>query len=186
MAEFIYDVRAEVGYDFDSDAIEVVAYNRADNNLFVRFTSGGQYIYLNIAESTYNMLVESTSLGRFFREHIMNRANDRVEEEVLLTPSSEVFDLPSNAYTINVSNGFGDNVSGDSSSSFTSSTSPFVPSRWGVKWDFEGGSAVGPFEPEVTAWSEADAVEQVKKSLTVAFGDIHDMKILAVTHHFVD
>lgn len=71
--DFIYDDYAEESVDFYSDAIESIAYNRDEALLFVEFQSGGEYIYSDVAESTYNMFKDAPSLGTFYRQFISGK-----------------------------------------------------------------------------------------------------------------
>ena len=51
-----------------SDAIAQVEYEAATRTLFVRFTRGEWYAYLDVPRLTYHRLLAAESKGRFFQE----------------------------------------------------------------------------------------------------------------------
>lgn len=101
--QFIYDDYVESVIDFESDAIEALAYNRETEELFLEFQSGGEYIYKGVAESTYEMFKSADSLGTFYRNFISGKytsekvdvdevipRNDAEDEEITLARLPEV------------------------------------------------------------------------------------------------
>ncbi len=57
----------------DSDAIAQVEYDASTHSLFVRFTSGEWYAYLDVPPPTYQRLLAADSKGRFFQEAVRDR-----------------------------------------------------------------------------------------------------------------
>ncbi|WP_174299700.1 KTSC domain-containing protein [Caulobacter sp. S45] len=57
----------------DSDAIAQVEYEAAARTLFVRFTSGEWYAYLDVPPLTFQRLLAAESKGRFFQEDVRGR-----------------------------------------------------------------------------------------------------------------
>ncbi len=57
----------------DSDAIAHVEYEAAACTLFVRFTSGEWYAYLDVPRLTFQRLLAAKSKGRFFQMEIRER-----------------------------------------------------------------------------------------------------------------
>lgn len=83
--DFIFDDFAEDAVDFDSEAIEALAYNREEALLYVEFQSGGEYIYSDVAESTYNMFKDAPSVGTFYRQFISGKYTSERVQDVSLT-----------------------------------------------------------------------------------------------------
>jgi hypothetical protein len=57
----------------DSQAIAQVEYDDASRTLFIRFTGGGWYAYLDVAPELYSRLMQAPSLGRFFQQQVRGR-----------------------------------------------------------------------------------------------------------------
>jgi hypothetical protein len=56
-----------------SDAIAQIEYDEAVRTLFVRFTSGEWYAYLNVSALVYAAFVAAESHGRFFQDRVRDR-----------------------------------------------------------------------------------------------------------------
>jgi hypothetical protein len=54
----------------ESEALERVEYDAPARTLFVRFTSGEWYAYLDVGPQTYAELAAAPSKGRFFQEKV--------------------------------------------------------------------------------------------------------------------
>lgn len=166
MTDFVYDSLAERGEDFDSDAVNILAYNREDKELFIEFVSGGEYVYSDVEESTYNVFKDSSSLGRFYRNHISGKftntnrvvgdlvGRDEVEDNA--EPVTECVDTT-------IKNGDAEAVR---------------DRRYSVKWT----NGTLTFEPEYLALGENDAILQWNDALTSA--GITGAKIVSVTRYF--
>ena len=57
----------------DSDAIARAEYEPADRTLFLRFTSGEWYAYLDVPPLTFRRLLAADSKGAFFQSAIRDR-----------------------------------------------------------------------------------------------------------------
>ncbi len=57
----------------DSEAIAQAEYEDASRTLFVRFTSGEWYAYLEVPPLTFQRLLAAESKGRFFQEAVRDR-----------------------------------------------------------------------------------------------------------------
>ena len=57
----------------DSEAIAEVEYEATAHRLFVRFTSGEWYAYLDVPPLTYQRLLAAGSKGRFFQTELRDR-----------------------------------------------------------------------------------------------------------------
>ena len=56
-----------------SEAIACAEYDAPTRTLFVRFTSGEWYAYLDVAAEVYAQLTQAPSKGRFFRDAVRDR-----------------------------------------------------------------------------------------------------------------
>lgn len=54
----------------ESSAIREIDYDAANRTLFVRFTSGKRYAYLDVPEAVYEAFLAAESKGRFFADEI--------------------------------------------------------------------------------------------------------------------
>lgn len=57
----------------DSSTIAAVGYDRDTAVLEVEFTSGDVYEYFLVPHSVYDGLLEATSVGRHFSDHVRDR-----------------------------------------------------------------------------------------------------------------
>jgi hypothetical protein len=57
----------------ESEAIARVEYDASGRTLFVRFTSGEWYAYLDVGGDTYARLRDAPSKGRFFQDEVRDR-----------------------------------------------------------------------------------------------------------------
>ncbi len=57
----------------DSDAIAQVEYEASARTLFVRFTSGDWYAYLDVPPLAFRRLLAAESKGRFFQDDVRDR-----------------------------------------------------------------------------------------------------------------
>ena len=57
----------------DSDAIARVEYDAPSRTLFVRFTSGEWYGYLDVAPEVFTRMTAASSKGRFFQDEVRDR-----------------------------------------------------------------------------------------------------------------
>jgi hypothetical protein len=57
----------------ESRALDRVEYDAHSRTLFVRFTSGEWYAYLEVAPQTYARLAAARSKGRFFQDTVRDR-----------------------------------------------------------------------------------------------------------------
>lgn len=166
--KFIYDDSAVNDDDFDSEAIETLAYNDNTGELYVEFTSGNEYVYTNVNRSTYNLWKEADSIGRFYQRYISGKYPSNPgtwELEERLVPAQrpvQPIQIPA-------------------------TTSPVWParSRYSVKW--ESDSSVMGGNPEYQATDEADALRQFNeeiKRVSDFLGKPTQYKIVSVTHYF--
>jgi hypothetical protein len=168
MTDFFYDLIATNGVEFDSDAIANIAYNRENSELYVRFESGGTYVYSDVSESTYNLFATAPSLGHFYRNHISGEYTSH-KGDYYLEPT-ETFAKAE--------------VQSDTNASFKDlfqnpKTEVF---NFGVKFGIVGTMIVA--EPRFVANSEKDAVEQFAELAEKTLGADVEVNILAVTHYF--
>lgn len=183
MSEFVFDLIADNTNEFTSSAIELLAYNRENNELYIEFTSGGEYIYDGVFESTYNLFIQADSLGKFYRNNIQGVFTSRDATGawlILRETDEEPVDLkPEVRY-----------LTADSNVLFAGGPVAPEPSQFGVKYTVEHANfphPYGPFEPTFTALSEADTLLQFENSIKQMenlTGWILKTKILAVTHYF--
>jgi hypothetical protein len=152
---FTFDLAAEDGFDFDSSAIETVAYNREKKELFVSFASGGEYIYSDVEESTYLLFVQADSLGHFYQDYISGKFNSRKVYGALFERETES-DEP------------------------TDDSAP--EGRFSVEWKITDSIMGG--KPEFQAVDESDALIQFWGEIDRVLSDDVEVKVLAVTHHF--
>ena len=57
----------------DSEAIGRVEYEASARTLFVRFTSGDWYAYLDVAPGVFAQFEAAPSKGRFFQDEVRDR-----------------------------------------------------------------------------------------------------------------
>ena len=57
----------------DSGAIARVEYDAPSRTLFVRFTSGEWYSYLDVAPEVFTRMTTASSKGRYFRDEVRGR-----------------------------------------------------------------------------------------------------------------
>ena len=57
----------------ESGAIRRIRYDRERGKLFVRFSDGGEYLYVGVPEEVHRSLVEVPSRGHFFACEIRDR-----------------------------------------------------------------------------------------------------------------
>lgn len=189
MTDFIADIIVNNGAEFYSEAIDALAYNREDKQLLVEFASGGDYVYGGVEESTFNLLVEAPSVGRFYRNHIQGKytnlnlnITDIIEREPV---KDNVVAFPT-ADDVRADNGF--DVQPQKKWLTQNDEGPFrfddgtvlaiQPSTFGVKWT----NGTLTFEPTFQALSEADALAQFNAALAAT--GINEAKIVSVTHYF--
>ncbi len=55
-----------------SSVIKAIDYNSANRTLLVKFTSGKTYTYSGVPEQVVRGLVNASSAGRYFNDHIKN------------------------------------------------------------------------------------------------------------------
>ena len=64
----------------DSEAVDRIDYNAPSETLFVRFTGGEWYAYLNVPQDVAAAFLAAPSHGRFFQAHVRDRyAFQRIE-----------------------------------------------------------------------------------------------------------
>lgn len=158
MQDFFYDRVAFDGDEFRSDAIEAIAYNRGDKQLYVEFQSGGEYVYDDVNESTYNLFVMADSLGHFWRDHISGN----------YTSHKDIYFLEENE-------GYDEEVNDASAATVSLS-------KYGVKWSH----GVLILEAGYEATSEEEALRMFNADMVPALVALpnKEFKILAVTHYF--
>lgn len=54
----------------DSSTISHVGYDPATNELRIRFTRGGEYLYKGVSEEEHAALMGAESIGKHFQAHI--------------------------------------------------------------------------------------------------------------------
>jgi hypothetical protein len=59
--------------DVDSTAIRRIRYDEARRKLFVRFTSGAEYVYVGVPGEVCRSFAKAESKGRFFARKIRDR-----------------------------------------------------------------------------------------------------------------
>jgi lysyl-tRNA synthetase class 2 len=59
--------------DVDSRAISVIDYDDEKAKLFVRFTSGEEYVYVGVPGEVHRSFCDAESKGRFFLAEIRDR-----------------------------------------------------------------------------------------------------------------
>lgn len=199
MSDFEVDLYAEHGEDFDSSSIDIVGYDRATKTLYVEFHSSDDvYSYEGVEESTYNLLVSSPSVGKFYAHHIKEagypgakhtdgecivpREDDdpiQPEQKWLTTDGDESpFAAEGEQDALRIT------ADGMAIFGGTPNVSVIAPSRYVVQWTSEDFNGAGPFRPEFQAMSEADALAQFNAQVAATFGSNLNIKIQAVTHYF--
>lgn len=162
---FAYDLTARNTLDFDSSAVETIAYNRKAKQLFIEFISGGQYVYDGVEESTYELFKESESLGRFY-SNVFQTNFERVPTEppfYLIAPvldepvlEADVVDLKPEQKWLTPRD-IEDGLVLQSTNNLINDT--LVPeSRFEVVYDGIHGGATKEFSLVYNALSEADAL----------------------------
>ena len=63
--------------EVDSSAIFCVDYDRARRTLAVTFSSGREYVYLDVPEDAYRRFLAAPSPGQFFNLEIRDRYRSR-------------------------------------------------------------------------------------------------------------
>lgn len=58
---------------FDSSVIRYAGYYSGGKTLYIRFTSGKEYAYMNVDESVWHDFVDAESQGKFFNKYIRNK-----------------------------------------------------------------------------------------------------------------
>jgi hypothetical protein len=165
---FYADDIANNGINFNSEAIETLAYARTTKELFIEFVSGGKYVYEGVNESTYNLFKEADSLGGFYRTHIMGEfestsGNWEVVGRTTPTPEREV--VPERKPE--------------------PATAPSDKRKYGVRW-VAGDTSIGG-EPVYFANSEEEALKGFWMDVETFMGDAttdHPIKITAVVRYF--
>ena len=181
MTELLVDLRATDGYEFYSDNVEEVGYDRETQTLYVEFQSSPAiYSYVGVLESTYNLLVDADSVGGFINRHIKGRGfgGEKYDDGCMIKREPEVEDVSpqgdkhwlstdgdQSPFDVNEDNGFLD-------------TLVVGPSKYGVTWT----NGTLTMEPVFEAMSEADALAQFQAALT-ATGIAH-AEVRKVTHYF--
>lgn len=57
----------------DSEAIDDIRYDGRHGKLFVRFSSGGEYVYVGVPDDVHRQFLEADSKGRYFAYEIRDR-----------------------------------------------------------------------------------------------------------------
>ena len=57
----------------ESQAISQVEYDASTRTLFIRFSSGQWYAYLDVAPAAFAAMTLAPSKGRFFQDEVRNR-----------------------------------------------------------------------------------------------------------------
>lgn len=179
---FTYDLKATNGVDFDSSAVETLAFDRERDVVFVEFTSGGSYTYEGVAESTYAMWVDADSQGKFYYQFISG-TYDRAEDVSGLT--KRAVQAPADTSEPDLK----PDVKWATVPQAVQATQSVNPGRFSVKYTVEhDGTVGGPFEPEFHAVDEADALRQLNSGLSqletlLGWTDL-TVKIASVTRYF--
>ena len=89
--ELLVDLLATDGDEFDSENVYQVGYDRETQTLYVEFQSADTvYSYVGVYESTYNLLVNAPSVGRFVNTHIKGKGfGGEKYEDALITLRDE-------------------------------------------------------------------------------------------------
>lgn len=139
---------------FDSKAIDKAAYNENNEELYIKFVEGYQYIYVEVPVGVYTDFTEANSAGRFFRDYISGKYNSiRVYEYVTFVavyPPQRILESPT-----------------------------LISSNYGVKFHINDTGIIS--ESAVEATSEADALDIFHEAIGKVNLDV---KVLAVTHYF--
>jgi hypothetical protein len=65
-----------------TDSSNIEAFEYADQNLTIKFRSGGTYTYQSVDSDTYEKFVLSESKGKFFHSDIKNKFEYTQQEKV--------------------------------------------------------------------------------------------------------
>ena len=57
----------------ESSNIDKIGYNKIEQNLYISFLRSGLYIYINVPESEFNSLMQSSSKGKYFSINIKRK-----------------------------------------------------------------------------------------------------------------
>ena len=63
-----------------SSRIVKVGYDPNTQDLVIEFTRGGRYIYHNVEQMIYEMLLAAESIGKYFEQHINKNPNIKYEK----------------------------------------------------------------------------------------------------------
>lgn len=172
---FVYDLESVDGFEHHSDVIHAVFYNSETKELAVvaygagRATSRG-YVYSDVEESTYNVFVNSSSLGRFWSNNIQGNFTatrhddfEAEERDHNTEDTSVVSDVESD----------------------TTEPDDAAYSRFAVRWEYDNGHIGGA--PQYQAVNVEDAIRQFTQSIEAArslglLAKPH--KVTAVTQYF--
>lgn len=184
MTDFYADVIANNGAEFHSEAIDAIAYNRDDKIMLVEFASGGDYVYGDVEESTFNLFVGAPSVGRFYRNHISGKytnlgikVDDVIQNEDPKTDDNVVPLFPNTETPTGVVIG---ELDGEQLFVAPNEYNIIAPSLYTVRWEALDGRIGG--SPEFQALGEADALAQFNAALTAT--GITEARIVSVTHYF--
>ncbi len=62
---------AEIAWkEVESSNIEAIAYDATEEELYVRFNTGSEYVYSEVPEKIYNDFMDAGSKGRYFASSI--------------------------------------------------------------------------------------------------------------------
>ena len=56
-----------------SSNVEAVGYDANEEELYVRFSGGDTYVYLNVDQTLYEALCTAPSVGRYLNRHVKPR-----------------------------------------------------------------------------------------------------------------
>lgn len=189
---------------FESTAIDKAAYNNADEELYLEFTSGGKYVFTNVPRSIFDGLVEAPSKGRYYSFNIADDFRSRNgHEEVVLVPTERATGGLVNANDVREQAGFNEFVIDAGNPAFWGATEEenqqtvgftnfvinnLAPTQdtYGVKYALSNGVVA---EYTVEARHEGEAVIQFSTEVEAATGLLGEdfwngLKILSVTHYF--
>lgn len=189
MTDLHVHLYAEEGEGFTSSNLDIVGYNRDNKTLYVEFQSGpAVYAYEGVLESTYDMLLNSHSVGSFYANYIQGKYTvTKHEDGYIVPPADEVEDDPIQPETkwLSVPEGETPDFAQNDPKpyNFMQGLTLSTSSRYGVRWNSDN-IGPGPFEPAFQALSEADALAQFNAQITSVFGSDFHVKILAVVHYF--
>lgn len=187
----------------DSTALDIAAYNENDEELYVRFSKGGEYAYSDVPKKVFTELGDAWSAGSYYRNNILGKYTSTALDDTSLEPveyeedkgdvaqdNQNVFakigrtavsfnkDGASTEKSIMVSLSSAGKVS--AGNLFTSPTN-----RYCIQWENHDSTVGGA--PEFVAEDEAHALAQFQSAMSAAvLLDLgySDYKVKAVTHYF--